>query len=593
MEKPRIFIGSSIENIELAYAAQENLEDSAEVTVWDQGIFDLSSYSLEALLDALEQFDYGLFIFSPDDIVNIRGASRKSVRDNIVFELGLFIGRLGRDRSFIFLPRHVKNLHLPTNLRGVTVAEFEPDRVDKNFRAALGPCCNKVRLKLKNSGIKPSAIRRETEYKLVPRKNFTEMLVKKLKNEKVSKIIVVSYTGEVDTTLIGRFHISGTKAIDVYKRSILSDLAEQQETNLKRLAAGVDVRIWDKRMKSILVSEHLEKDIPPKCKLQQFLYDAPPSKRVYMFDEKEAIAAYYQVVKDAFTTGGSIYKGMTDEDAIYVKSGNAIGDFMLKEIENYIAGLRRISRTWEEERKILKDRAAWRYSGKRPCVEPRAVFFDLDGVLYNSLPFYVEAWQDAFLKVGIDFPEREVYLEEGRRGAETIRSYVNKARLPQLSKEEITEILKIKREKFDQLGPAKIQDGAKELVAAVANSKLTIFVVTGSSRIDITDNLSTDFNDFIPKQNVITGKDVGRGKPYPDPYLIACDKAKVLPHEAIVVENAPLGINSANQAGTFCIAVNTGILEDDVLENAGARAVFNSCLDLARDWNKIVKLLSE
>lgn len=143
--KPSVFVASSKESLQIAYSIQENLEGSAEVTVWTQGIFELSRYSLDSLLDTLERTDFGVFVFSPDDISFIRGKEHATVRDNVVFELGLFIGRLGKERNFIILPHGGKETpHLPTDLLGLTPALYEPNRQDNNLRAALGPACSKL-----------------------------------------------------------------------------------------------------------------------------------------------------------------------------------------------------------------------------------------------------------------------------------------------------------------------------------------------------------------------------------------------------------------------------------------------------------------
>lgn len=148
--KPRIFIGSSTEALDIAYAIQENLVHDSNPTVWTQGIFELSNNSLDDLVNALNNFDFGIFVFKPDDITVMRNNKLNSVRDNVIFELGLFIGKLGKKRVFFVLPDSTTNFHLPTDLLGVTPGRYNNQREDKNINAALGPFCNQVRNKLKN-----------------------------------------------------------------------------------------------------------------------------------------------------------------------------------------------------------------------------------------------------------------------------------------------------------------------------------------------------------------------------------------------------------------------------------------------------------
>lgn len=144
MKKPRLFIGSSVEGLNIAYAIQENLSYTAEVTVWNQGVFNLSDTTIESLMVVLENTDFGVFVFTPDDITTIRGKKNATVRDNVLFELGLFIGKIGRKRSFIVMPDNT-NFHLPTDLLGITPGKYEINRSDGNHKAATGSLSNKIR----------------------------------------------------------------------------------------------------------------------------------------------------------------------------------------------------------------------------------------------------------------------------------------------------------------------------------------------------------------------------------------------------------------------------------------------------------------
>jgi len=126
--KPRIFIGSSVEALKLAQAIQAEFEYFAYPELWNQNTFRLTNYALEDLQRKVNEIDYGIFVFAPDDVVNIRGEQQPVPRDNLFLEFGLFLGRLGRGRLFFIKPRDV-NLRLPTDLLGANPATYDSDRI--------------------------------------------------------------------------------------------------------------------------------------------------------------------------------------------------------------------------------------------------------------------------------------------------------------------------------------------------------------------------------------------------------------------------------------------------------------------------------
>ncbi|WYD81094.1 MAG: TIR domain-containing protein [Candidatus Electrothrix gigas] len=150
--KPRMFIGSSVEGKDIAEYIQLGLEYDVETTIWHQGIFGLSDGSLESLVRAAKDFDFAALVLTPDDLIMKRGTEKGCPRDNVVFELGLFMGALGRERTFIVYNRD-KQLDLPTDLAGVTPATFA-SRSDDNLHAALGPVCTRIKQAINTCGLK-------------------------------------------------------------------------------------------------------------------------------------------------------------------------------------------------------------------------------------------------------------------------------------------------------------------------------------------------------------------------------------------------------------------------------------------------------
>lgn len=149
--KPTIFVASSVEGLGIAYAVQQNLRDDAEVTVWKQGVFHLTTTDAGIVGVGSGELRLRDFCIFAGRSVQIRGQESPSVRDNVVFELGLFIGHLGKTRCFILCPES-RDFRIPTDLIGITPATYETDRSDGSDQAACGPACHDIRLAIKKLG---------------------------------------------------------------------------------------------------------------------------------------------------------------------------------------------------------------------------------------------------------------------------------------------------------------------------------------------------------------------------------------------------------------------------------------------------------
>jgi len=152
MRKPRLFIASSIESLNIAEAVNVNLDHEFEVTIWKNGTFKLSSTTIDDLVEKSSAVDFALFIFAPDDIATIKDRNEHIVRDNVLFEMGLFIGAIGKERSFILKPRD-EIMHLPTDLLGTTPADYDAKRSDGDLVSATNRACSLIKSEVERIGL--------------------------------------------------------------------------------------------------------------------------------------------------------------------------------------------------------------------------------------------------------------------------------------------------------------------------------------------------------------------------------------------------------------------------------------------------------
>lgn len=221
----------------------------------------------------------------------------------------------------------------------------------------------------------------------------------------------------------------------------------------------------------------------------------------------------------------------------------------------------------------------------------KAVLFDMDGVLFDSMKKHSECWYQAMTHFGFQFSRDEAYLHEGRTGAGTINIISQRQRGCDATPEEIKEIYQYKSDLFNAMSEAEAMPGATEVLEKVMASGITPILVTGSAQESLINRLNKHYPGVFVPELMVTAADVKYGKPHPEPYLMGLGKGQLKPWEAIVVENAPLGVQASTAAGIFTVAVNTGPLDDKVLLDEGANLLLHSMQELADKWEDLYALL--
>ena len=219
---------------------------------------------------------------------------------------------------------------------------------------------------------------------------------------------------------------------------------------------------------------------------------------------------------------------------------------------------------------------------------PKAVLFDMDGVIYDSMGNHAVSWHDSMEDYGLKMPYEDAYRYEGMRGVETIKTLARQQWNEELSDEKAQEMYAHKSAAFAErvkTHPAPVMPGIKELMQQIKADGLKICVVTGSGQHTLLDKLLSDFKGLLQEDLIVTAFDVTHGKPHPEPYQTGMRKCGVQPWETIVVENAPLGVRAAVAAQCFTIAVNTGPLPDESLVQEGADLIFPKMTALSNEWS--------
>jgi len=221
----------------------------------------------------------------------------------------------------------------------------------------------------------------------------------------------------------------------------------------------------------------------------------------------------------------------------------------------------------------------------------RAVFFDQDGVLFNSMPYHAQAWELAMQENGLPFTKNQTYRNEGRTGASVINEAYRLVHGTDAPEEVVQAVYAAKSDHFIRLTGGKLPElipGIKDVLNFLHEHGVQCWVVTGSGQRNLINSLNDTFDGVF--SGIISAFDVTHGKPDPEPYLKAWERSGFAKSECMVVENAPLGVRAGKAAGIYTVAVNTGILPDSDLRDEKADMVFPNMAALLQHVTAILSV---
>ena len=193
---------------------------------------------------------------------------------------------------------------------------------------------------------------------------------------------------------------------------------------------------------------------------------------------------------------------------------------------------------------------------KKQTIKIKSVIFDMDGVITNTMPDHFKAWKVTLAKYNLTAKHIDIYSREGQPGTAFVFEIFEQYGI-HVSNAQAIKILKEKEEYFKTIVKTRWIQGSRTLLKNLVRSHIKIALVTGTARHELHKILPDSIYNLFSV--IITGTDVKHGKPHPEPYLKALKKLSIKPHEAVVIENAPFGITSAQRAGMKCLALETSL----------------------------------
>jgi HAD superfamily hydrolase (TIGR01509 family)/HAD superfamily hydrolase (TIGR01549 family) len=216
-----------------------------------------------------------------------------------------------------------------------------------------------------------------------------------------------------------------------------------------------------------------------------------------------------------------------------------------------------------------------------PVRPARAIIFDMDGVVLSSPPMHLRSWQETLAPLGIELTAEVLFPLEGMPTERTAQKLTERLQGEACSEEEARRLAQAKRTRFAEIFGPSLVPGLGPLLHDMRGRGYGMGLVTGSARSVVEESLApTGVMELF--EAIVTGDDVGQGKPDPEPYQLAAAELGVPPAECLVVENAPLGIQAAKRAGMRCVALETTLPAAE-LSSAGADQVFSDTTSL-RNW---------
>ena len=211
---------------------------------------------------------------------------------------------------------------------------------------------------------------------------------------------------------------------------------------------------------------------------------------------------------------------------------------------------------------------------RRYHIQTRALIFDMDGVITNTMPDHYRAWKKIFAQEGIAVNYYDIYRREGQRGISSVREiFAEKGRPYTPARGRL--LLREKERLFKKIVARRFIPGARRFVREMRRRGFILAVVTGTSRHEARKILTPALGKLFSV--IVTGSDVKNGKPHPEPYLLALKKLALLAADAVVIENAPFGIESARRARLLCIALTTSLPRRYL---RGANHIFSSLREM-------------